>query len=560
MLPALEFIGELGRTVSASWGAKPLREIVTFVSRDLGSHPSSAGVEIPECSAYAGMLALLVAPLAVFHRNRRDAIFFALLAAAAVSIAYGVGPAYALSLRLPILRGIPNWRLLGVADLALAVLAAFGVSAVQAAARASAAARRPGWWWAAAGPASLAAGGVAVLVAHRRSCAPGGSSRSRPRDSRSPPRRSWSRPPRCSPWRSPAGSGPPSSARSPWRSAPRTSRRRATGSSRSSRPAEIFPAAPTFDFLSRDPEPHRVAAVDVAYGASFETMYGLESPTGFTVTLRRTVDLLAPLGFRESATGLTSDAILAAPHRLLDLLNVKYLVATTWNRGAAALASRPDRFRLVFSDASVRVFENRTVLPRAFLVPASGARVISEESAQLARVSDAAFEPAAEVVLGSPAEIGGSSGVAPSAGQAAPPRVLGRGIQSIRLKVDAPQAGILVLSQAYYPGWVAVVDGRDDAGAASRFRARGRRGRARTARGSLPVRTALPADRRDAHDRVADRRRGLLARRAPELVPAREARRLGVTVERGRAAARSLRFRPSPAVIIALPMNRGPPL
>jgi len=460
MLPALEFIGELGRTVSASWGGKPLREIVTFVSRDLGANPSSAGVEIPECSAYAGMLALLIAPFAVFHRNRRDAIFFALLAAAAASIAYGVGPAYALSLRVPILKGIPNWRLLGVADLALAVLAALGLSAAQD--RLREARRAPaGWWWAVAAAGSIAAAGVAYLISHE-AVPPAGRILS------------------LATVRQPLGSAAFLIAAAALLALALGGRLRpsvfgalavalcaADLVSASYRffpfvhPAEIFPAAPTFDFLSRDSEPQRVAAVDVAYGSSFETMYGLESPTGFTVTLRRTVDLLAPLGFQESATGLTSDAILAGPHRLLDLLNVKYLVATTWNRGASALASRPDRFRLVFSDGSVRVFENRTVLPRAFLVPASGARVISEESAQLARVSDAAFEPAAEVVLASAAEVGGSSGAAPAPGrQAAPPRVLERGNRSIRLKVDAPQAGILVLSQAYYPGWVAVVDGR----------------------------------------------------------------------------------------------------
>jgi len=461
MLPALEFIGELGRTVSASWGGKPLREIVTFVSRDLGANPSSAGVEIPECSAYAGMLALLIAPFAVFHRNRRDAIFFALLAAAAVSIAYGVGPAYALSLRVPVLKGIPNWRLLGVADLALAVLAALGLSAVEAGLRERR--RAPeGWWWLAAGPASLAAAAVAFMV-----------TLGVVRAGRTLPTLHALRQPLSSAAFLIAAAALLALALG-GRLRPSVFGALAVALCAADlvstsyrffpfvRPAEIFPAAPTFDFLSRDPEPNRVAAVDVAYGSSFETMYGLESPTGFTVTLRRTVDLLAPLGFQESATGLTSDSILAGPRRLLDLLNVKYLVATTWNRGASALASRPDRFRLVFSDASVRVFENRTVLPRAFLVPASGARVISDESAQLARVSDAAFEPAAEVVVGSAADIGGSSGGAPAADrQAAPPRVLERGIQSIRVRVDAPQAGVLVLSQAYYPGWVAAVDGRE---------------------------------------------------------------------------------------------------
>ena len=63
-------------------------------------------------------------------------------------------------------------------------------------------------------------------------------------------------------------------------------------------------------------------------------------------------------------------------------MNVKYLVATAWNRSAGALASRPDRFRLVFSDRNTRVLENLSVLPRAFLVPVSNLEIVADEGSQ----------------------------------------------------------------------------------------------------------------------------------------------------------------------------------
>ncbi|HKD18959.1 MAG TPA: YfhO family protein, partial [Thermoanaerobaculia bacterium] len=131
ILPALEFIGKLHRTLDVAWSAKPRHEILAFVSRDFSQNPNAAGVGIPEGAAYAGMLALLLAPLAVLHRNRRDAVFLAALLVVAVGIVYGLWPFFALSLRVPVLKGIPNGRLLAVADLALAVLAGLGLSALE---------------------------------------------------------------------------------------------------------------------------------------------------------------------------------------------------------------------------------------------------------------------------------------------------------------------------------------------------------------------------------------------------------------------------------------------
>ena len=64
------------------------------------------------------------------------------------------------------------------------------------------------------------------------------------------------------------------------------------------------------------------------------------------------------------------------------------------NRAPTGSPDPPSGFACVFSDASVRVFENRTVLPRTFLVPASGLEVVRAEHAQLARICAADFDPA----------------------------------------------------------------------------------------------------------------------------------------------------------------------
>ena len=152
-----------------------------------------------------------------------------------------------------------------------------------------------------------------------------------------------------------------------------------------------------------------------------------------------------------------SERILATPGRLLDLLNVKYLVATTWNRSAEALASRTDRFRLAFSDGSVRVFENRTVLPRGFLVPASGIRVLPRDERQLDGVRDPAFDPATSVILPEPPNFTKSpSGAVPRTSRVS---ALREGVDEMNLRAEVTEPSVLVVSQTYYPGWQALVDG-----------------------------------------------------------------------------------------------------
>ena len=139
-------------------------------------------------------------------------------------------------------------------------------------------------------------------------------------------------------------------------------------------------------------------------------------------------------------------------------MNVKYLVATTWNRGADRLAAHPDRFRRVFSDKNVRVFENLSVLPRAFR-SGVGRRRSPDESAQLDRVRADDFDPVSTVVVGQtpPLPDRGGGAETPAASVVAG---IAPGLNQVRMSVAALQPSILVLSQTWYPGWRALVDGK----------------------------------------------------------------------------------------------------
>jgi hypothetical protein len=126
------------------------------------------------------------------------------------------------------------------------------------------------------------------------------------------------------------------------------------------------------------------------------------------------------------------------------------------------MRSQPERFREVWSDGNVTVFENLRVLPRAFLVPQSHVEVIAAETGQLARLRDAAFDPLRSVIV--PTDFGPrTSAIQRAFEPESIPLIVTKyeeGRNWVRVEANAPVPSVLVLNQIYYPGWSADVDGR----------------------------------------------------------------------------------------------------
>jgi uncharacterized membrane protein YfhO len=116
----------------------------------------------------------------------------------------------------------------------------------------------------------------------------------------------------------------------------------------------------------------------------------------------------------------------------------------------------------VFSEGSVRVFENTKVLPRAFAVPASGIEVIPDPAAALARLSDPTFDPERTALL---PELLKSQSVNenPALGTSESSVVAThQDINKVEISAQVKEPAVLVLSDTYYPGWKVLVDGREE--------------------------------------------------------------------------------------------------
>ena len=116
----------------------------------------------------------------------------------------------------------------------------------------------------------------------------------------------------------------------------------------------------------------------------------------------------------------------------------------------ALVLSDEGRFRLVHS-GDVKIYENLNVLPRAFFVGRTN--VIPHDDEALRAMRHPSFDPAAEAVV--------------DAGRAYDERVVDATVEivdygpaRVEIAVGADTAGTLILTDAWYPGWRASVDGR----------------------------------------------------------------------------------------------------
>lgn len=213
---------------------------------------------------------------------------------------------------------------------------------------------------------------------------------------------------------------------------------------------------PSVRMLQADQGVFRVASYNLDDNLTPNTamLSGIQDARGYdSIILRQYADFWRLL---EEPHGLLYNRIhkLTRPESLqstfLDLMNVKYVLTTR----PLDLPNGESYLRETYR-GEILIYENTDFLPRAFVI--GEAQVAGSREEALAIMSDRSFDPRKAVVL----ETGGEPLPASTKSALVPARITSYGANQVVVENDAPQGGYLVLTDNYFSGWRAWVDGRE---------------------------------------------------------------------------------------------------
>jgi len=200
------------------------------------------------------------------------------------------------------------------------------------------------------------------------------------------------------------------------------------------------------DFLKEDKEPFRIVTMTDDASLNRGMSYGISNIGGYSPTILKRYQEFINISQGLAPETPTVVMRIAEYSRLLDLLNTKYFIIPSQNP-----ISHP-QFKLTFSDSTINIYQNRNCMKRAWIV--HNFKVVHGRDAIFTALKKISY--ADEVILEEKPTIKQSV----SRGKEAYPEIIRHSPNEIIMNVGMAQDGFLVLSEVFYPGWKAIVDGR----------------------------------------------------------------------------------------------------
>ena len=231
----------------------------------------------------------------------------------------------------------------------------------------------------------------------------------------------------------------------------------------SQNPTNLYPQTDSISFLQADRGVYRVIRGPLStkvFPPNTLQVYGISDAGGYApLLLEYYVEFMNLI--EDDISGPRKVSYLRYPaslsSKLLDLLNVRYVITLAEpGEAMAQLEQTDDNIRLVY-DGEVKIYENKDVLPRAFVV--TDYRVLRDKEKIFAELTSEGFDPGNCVILEEEPELYSVSAGASTGESSAD--ILSYTPNRVTIEAEMSSDGFLVLGDLYYAGWRAFVDGKE---------------------------------------------------------------------------------------------------
>ncbi|HEX5146003.1 MAG TPA: hypothetical protein VFV85_03200 [Conexibacter sp.] len=212
----------------------------------------------------------------------------------------------------------------------------------------------------------------------------------------------------------------------------------------------VPPRTPAIAFLQRHASEGRIAGVRFAVANDWSTVYGLRDARGYdapqpSLRFYRLWHTIEPE--QRLHTLYTFSSLEASSLAVLGVLG------TRWIAAEPGVHARLRNLRPVYRGKDATVFENALAMPRAIV--ARDVTTAGEEGDELVGVARTGFDPRTDAVVRRD-EVGADAPAGAGGGRV---RVVGERDASVTLRATLPRRGLVVLDDAWAPGWHVSIDG-----------------------------------------------------------------------------------------------------